>query len=74
MPMVFRKHFPRCIVIIDCFEVFLDPPTDLLVRARSFGSFLTLGQGRRGKSTGTPVKALFFYHPKSAENRLYDVQ
>ncbi len=32
MPMVFRKHYPNCIVIIDCFEIFLDRPTNLLAR------------------------------------------
>ena len=33
LPMDFRKHCPRCVVIIDCFEVFIDRPTDLLARA-----------------------------------------
>ena len=30
MPMVFRKHCPKCVVIIDCFEILLDRPTNLL--------------------------------------------
>ena len=34
MPMVFRKHYPQCVVIIDCFEIFLDRPANLLARAR----------------------------------------
>ena len=28
MPIVFRKHYPHCVVIIDCFDVFIDRPTD----------------------------------------------
>ena len=36
MPMVFRKHFPRCVVIIDCFEIFLDHPTNLLARVQTY--------------------------------------
>ena len=32
MPTVFRKHFPKSVVIIDCFEVFLERPTNLLAR------------------------------------------
>jgi hypothetical protein len=39
MPMVFRKHFPRFVVIIDCFEIFLDRPTNLLARARTYSSY-----------------------------------
>ena len=26
MPMDFRVHFPKCVVIIDCFEIFLERP------------------------------------------------
>ena len=39
MPMAFRKHFPRCSVIIDCFEIFLDRPTHLLARAQTYSSY-----------------------------------
>ena len=35
MPMLFRKHFPCCVVVIDCFEIFVNPPTDLLPRAQT---------------------------------------
>ena len=35
MPMVFRKHYPACVVIIDCFEIFLDRPTNLLALAQT---------------------------------------
>lgn len=30
MPMDFRKYCPKCVVIIDCFEIFLERPTSLL--------------------------------------------
>ena len=39
MPMVFRKHCPRCVVIIDCFEIFVDRPTDLLARAQTYSQY-----------------------------------
>ena len=39
MPMVFRKHYPNCVVIIDCFEVFIDRPTDLLARAQTYSQY-----------------------------------
>ena len=39
MPMTFRKHFPSCIAIIDCFEIFLDRPTNLLARAQTYSSY-----------------------------------
>ena len=35
MPMDFRKHCPNCIVI-DCFEIFLERPTNLLARAQTY--------------------------------------
>ena len=37
--MEFRKHFPNCVVIIDCFEIFLDRPTNLLARAYTFSQY-----------------------------------
>ena len=39
MPMTFRKHFPSCIAIIDCFEIFLDHPTNLLARTQTCSSY-----------------------------------
>ena len=36
MPMDFRKNCPNCIVIIDCFEIFVDRPSDLLARAQTY--------------------------------------
>ena len=35
MPMDFVKHCPSCVVIFDCFEVFLERPTNLLARAQT---------------------------------------
>ena len=39
MPMVFRKHCPSCVVIIDCFEIFVDRPTNLLARAQAYSQY-----------------------------------
>ena len=39
MPIVFRKHFPNCVVIIDCFEIFLERPTHLLAQAQTYSSY-----------------------------------
>lgn len=39
LPMDFRKYCPKCVVIIDCFEVFIDRPTDLLARAQTYSSY-----------------------------------
>lgn len=39
LPMGFRKHCPNCVVIIDCFEIFLDRPLNPLARAQTFSSY-----------------------------------
>ena len=39
MPIAFRKHCPKCTVIIDCLEVFIDRPSNLLVRALTYSSY-----------------------------------
>ncbi len=39
MPMDFRKHFPNCVVIVDCFEKFLEHPTCLLARAQTYSAY-----------------------------------
>ena len=39
MPMVFHKHYPKCVVIIDCFEIFIDRPTNLLARAQTYSAY-----------------------------------
>ena len=35
----FRKHCPKCAVIIDCFEIFVDRPSDLLARAQTYYNY-----------------------------------
>ena len=37
--MDFRKHCPNCVVIIDCFEIFVDRPSALLARAQTYSSY-----------------------------------
>ncbi|XP_076034153.1 uncharacterized protein LOC143020979 [Oratosquilla oratoria] len=45
MPMEFRKHFgTKCVVIIDCFEVFIDRPTNLKARAETWSFFYIITQ------------------------------
>ena len=39
MTMDFTKHFPKCVVVIDCFEIFLERPTNLLARAQTYSSY-----------------------------------
>ena len=39
MPMDFRKHCPTCTVIIDCFETFVERPSNLLARAQTYSSY-----------------------------------
>ena len=39
MPMVFRKHYPNCVVIIDCFEIFIDQLTNLLACAQTLSQY-----------------------------------
>ena len=39
MPMVFRKHFPNCVAIIDCFEIFIDSPANPRAQAETFSSY-----------------------------------
>ena len=39
MPMEFRKHFKKCVVIIDCFEVFIERPTSLAARAQTWNNY-----------------------------------
>ncbi|WAR19585.1 hypothetical protein MAR_001423 [Mya arenaria] len=40
MPMQFREHFgKKCAVIIDCFEVFIDKPSNMLARAETWSSY-----------------------------------
>ena len=39
MPTDFQKHFGRCIVVIDCFEVFLERPSNPMARAQTFSNY-----------------------------------
>ena len=39
MPMVFRKAFQSCAIIIDCFEVFVERPTSLKARAQMWSNY-----------------------------------
>jgi len=39
LPMDFRKNCPNCVVILDCFEIYIDRPSDLLARAQSYSSY-----------------------------------
>ena len=39
MPMCFRNSFPKCTVIIDCFEIFIEKSTDQLARAQTYSSY-----------------------------------
>lgn len=40
MPMQFRKHFgTKCVVIVDCFEIFNDRPSNLKARAETWSSY-----------------------------------
>lgn len=39
MPSYFRDHSPKCVVIINCFEVFIEKPNDLTARAQTFSTY-----------------------------------
>ena len=39
MPMSFRKFFRNCCVIIDCTEIFIERPTDLMARAQVWSNY-----------------------------------
>lgn len=39
MPMDFRKYFRKCVVIIDCFEIFIERPTSLSARAQTWSNY-----------------------------------
>ena len=39
MPREFKKNFSKCIVIIDCFEVFMDRPKGLMARAQTWSNY-----------------------------------
>lgn len=39
MPMDFRKSFRQCVTIIDCFEVFIERPTNVKARAQTWSNY-----------------------------------
>ena len=39
MPMSFRSKFGKCACIIDCFEVFIERPSDLKARAQTYSTY-----------------------------------
>ena len=39
LPMDFRKNCPNCVVIIDCFEIFIDRPSDNFAQAQTYSSY-----------------------------------
>ena len=39
IPMVFRKAFKKCAIIIDCFEIFIERPTSLVARAQTLSNY-----------------------------------
>lgn len=39
MQSSFRKFFKRCVIIIDCSEVFIEQPSDLLARAQVWSNY-----------------------------------
>ena len=39
LPLDFSKHCPNCVVIIDCFEIFLDHPLNPLAMTQTFSYY-----------------------------------
>lgn len=39
MPTSFRRFFNKCAIIIDCTEIFIEQPSDLLARAQTWSSY-----------------------------------
>ena len=39
MPMSFRSKFSKCACIIDCFEIFIERPSDLKARAQTYSTY-----------------------------------
>ena len=39
LPMAFRRKFHRCTIIIDCFEIFCERPTNLTARAQTWSNY-----------------------------------
>ncbi len=39
MPREFKNNFSKCVVIIDCFEVFMERPKGLMARAQTWSNY-----------------------------------
>ena len=39
MPLDFKTHFKKCVVIIDCFDIFCERPKPLKARAQTYSSY-----------------------------------
>ena len=39
MPLAFKRHFGKCVCIIDCFEIFCERPSDLMARAQTYSQY-----------------------------------
>lgn len=39
LPLSFQQNFPNCACIIDCFEVFIERPSDLVARAQTYSNY-----------------------------------
>ena len=39
MPSDFKRHFNKCVCIIDCFKVFCERPSDLKARALTYSNY-----------------------------------
>ena len=39
MPLDFRAHFQKCVVIINCFEIFCERPKPLKARAQTYSNY-----------------------------------
>ncbi len=39
MPMEFKRKFSKCVVIIDCFEIFMERPAALMARAQTWSNY-----------------------------------
>eukprot|EP00118_Oscarella_pearsei_P022681 m.264795 g.264795 ORF g.264795 m.264795 type:complete len:402 (+) comp40480_c0_seq15:225-1430(+) len=39
MPLTFKLHFDRCVIIIDCFDIKMERPSDLMARAQTYSSY-----------------------------------
>ena len=39
MPMDFKRKFSKCVVILDCFEIFMERPAALMARAQTWSNY-----------------------------------